>query len=97
MRGIRFARNRVHHQWADAIVFMASQPYKNVPMIRETTTWCATDDLPPGDPEHPDPGGEQVYRKRLEGGLVRESLEALVRAFKTVARLLEADATPIDP
>jgi hypothetical protein len=92
LRGIQFVRNRVHHQWADAIVFQGSVPYENLPMARITTTWREADKLPPGDPEHPDTyGGEQVYEDRLAGKLVRDSLGALSDVFEAVAGRIEAD------
>jgi hypothetical protein len=100
--GLRYARNRVHHQWADAIAGMSigsftglraaaiPDPPFMLPAPRQVSDpvgrrgawrWVAT--LPPGD--RADPVGEEAYRERLAGRLVRETFDELAILFTSVA------------
>jgi len=70
MAGVGFARNRAHHQWANAIVLEVA-PESSI------WRWCATHNLPPADARHPDRRGEQIYRDMLGGRPVRPELDVL--------------------
>jgi hypothetical protein len=88
LRGIRFARNRVHHDWALAIT---RQDWPGVPMVSWGRyggvtrligpppgfywTWKPLTDLPP--PQRPDPKGEAAYVSRLAGSHVEPTLDGL--------------------
>ena len=89
MAGVRFARNRVHHQWADAMVIeQRTYPYK-FPLLVPEWKWRPANDLPPGDQKHPDPDGEAAYRRFLEGRQVSVALDDLSGVFYTLQMLLE--------
>jgi hypothetical protein len=74
MPAVRFARNRVHHHWADAI-------YLDGAMWR----WRALSDLPAGT----DDRGSNVYAERLEHQPVQKTLAVLALAFERVGEFLE--------
>lgn len=74
MPGVRFARNRVHHHWADAIHLDGA-----------TWRWCALSDLPAGT----DDRGNNVYAERLEHQSVEKTLVLLALAFERVGEFLE--------
>jgi hypothetical protein len=79
---VRFARNRVHHQWSDAIYPLAESE-------RDGIAWAwpePADDLPSG---RPDPNGEAAYREHLEGRPVWSCLAALDGVFHMMEGLLE--------
>jgi len=78
MAGVRFARNRVHHQWSDAI---AATPSAGA----ITWTWRPADELPVGR----NPTGEDVYREHLECRPIIGCLTVLNGAFYTLQFLLE--------
>jgi hypothetical protein len=82
MAGVRFARNRVHHQWCDAITVE-----RNLRGEFKNWVWIAGDELPP--PDKPDPNGEAVYRSELEGRPIIVCLNVLNGAFYTLAGWLE--------
>jgi hypothetical protein len=82
MAGVRFARNRVHHQWCDAI-----NVERNLRGEFKNWVWIAGDELPP--PDKPDPNGEAVYRSELEGRPIIVCLNVLNGAFYTLAGWLE--------
>lgn len=76
MRGVRFARNRVHHQWANAIGVIDDE--KDVPedLAHVNIRWLSP--LPAG---RPDKEGEATYRDRLAGERVLDALGTLLVAF----------------
>jgi hypothetical protein len=87
MGGVRFARNRVHHQWSDAMVVNTrTLPYK-FPLLVPEWIWRPTEDLPKGD--SPDPAGEAGYREYLDGRPVKLCLDILNGAFYTLQFWLE--------
>ena len=88
MPAIRFVRGRVHHQFADPTgVCERTYPYK-FPLLVPEWTWRLADELPPPDPDHPDRhGGEDAYRKLLEGRPVQLGLDALCGVFYSVQRI----------
>lgn len=95
MPAIRFVRGRVHHQFADpTAVNELAYPYK-LPLLLPEWTWRPTDELPPPDPDHPDShGGEDAYRKLLEGQPVQLGLDALCGVFYSVQRIRAEGGQP---
>src|SRR4051812_25104449 len=79
MPGVRLARNRVHHQWADAIYLDGT-----------TWRWRSCDDLPPGD----DDRGNDAYGLHLEHEPVEKTLLLLALAFERVGEFLEPPRPP---
>jgi hypothetical protein len=78
MSGIRFARNRVHHDWADALYLRAGGftfPDSQTALDAHIATWRwrALVDLPPGDNMR----GHELYERALEHQPVVLSLVAL--------------------
>lgn len=82
--GVRFARNRVHHQWADALVRVESPGMAGV--LRATSSsraimpppghqwnWRDVDQLPQGTNN----SGKPEYKKHLEGRSAEDTLRAL--------------------
>jgi hypothetical protein len=86
VRGLRFARNRVHHDLADALE-PRDVPFASVQVTLASTGsrlsapptvldwfWKWPDQLPEG---RPDAEGEEAYRKRLAGESVGDALAHL--------------------
>ena len=68
MGAVRFARNRAHHQWADAMVVTTrTLPYR-FPLLIPDWKWRAAADLPPGDPTRPDPSARRPIAISSKGG-----------------------------
>jgi hypothetical protein len=90
LTGVRFARNRVHHQWGLALRRYDSP---GVPMVHLTTGssrligpqpgfwwyWVEVNQLPPGNPW---PDGENAYAARLAGKEADTTLKALRPIFE---------------
>jgi hypothetical protein len=92
MRGVRFARNRVHHQWTDAVELPDSAgepPWRRDVVDKWEWTWP----LPPG---RADEEGERVYRESLAGESVMVSLAELLPAFTAGVKAV-ADRRREDP
>lgn len=77
MRGIRFARNRVHHQWSAAIELPAAAQDRTL-LRAHAFSWTWAWPLPPG---RPDSEGERIYEKQLAGEPVVTTLTALSPAL----------------
>jgi len=87
MAGVRFARNRVHHNWADAIEVQSGLGFPlRFPMNFVTWLWRGVEDLPT---DRPDAVGEQVYADRLQGRPVSETLITVQGAFDFVLERVE--------
>lgn len=91
LAGIRFARNRVHHQWADAL---EPEHLRSISSVAGSETrrrdaswwfWKPASILPRAKRRHR--RGKQEYRSELEGHLVDEALDHLEALFQ--ARLAE--------
>lgn len=74
VRGVRFARNRVHHQWAEAI--MIDDADRDLPA--RFAPWIWQPRLPDG---RADKQGERVYMDRLSGEPVAGALGRLLAVF----------------
>lgn len=87
MAGVRFARNRVHHNWADALELRDGLAFPlRFPMAFVTWAWRDIGDLPR---DRPDKLGEQIYEDQLQGHPVLNSLVQLRDVFQFVLALLE--------
>jgi len=91
LSGLRHARNRTHHQWANAFVFDTDVTGGLDHMVlgraqlgrgHAEITWRVTKELPkPTDPAHSNPKQEQAYARALEARNVPESLETIATAL----------------
>ena len=89
LSGVRWARNRVHHDWSDALVL--SEEGMQFPMRFPTTffewVWRNVEALPPAG--KPDPEGEKVYAELLAGRAARIALVSLEEVFEKLLPILE--------
>jgi hypothetical protein len=86
MAGVRFARNRSHHQWANMVDLLTTKA-DGFPLKYPEWRWRAADDLPTGDPKHPDPCGDRIYREQLQGNHMGRTFDVLSGVFSTLQRL----------
>jgi hypothetical protein len=91
VRGIRFIRNRVHHQWADALTLAG--PGNRYPARPFEWVWATSDQLPPHDAGHRDRGRED-YEKLLEGQPAEVGLAILLETYDFMTQLLEPLGPP---
>jgi len=87
VQGIRFIRNRVHHQWADALTLEG--PANRYPPRSFEWVWATVDQLPPPDLGHGDRGREG-YEKLLEGQPAEFGLAILRETYEFMTQLLES-------
>lgn len=75
VRGVRFARNRVHHQWADAVRCSTGgfQFPIVAPIVSHEWCWRSADSLPTSDKN----SGIKQYETHLSQRPVRTTLSAL--------------------
>jgi hypothetical protein len=95
-RGVRFARNRVGHQWADAIELLdtptASGPVvkgrsgARPPTVVKSWCWRSVAELPNAPKGHEDRVGQRLYTVQLAGKPVLDAL-----------RILAVEAVPTKP
>lgn len=76
VRGLRYARNCVHHDWTQAIVL--AEEHHGTPVRMTAISW---EWLPSLASRIPDPGGAAAYEKHLAGKNVVVSLQALGVVF----------------
>ncbi len=89
MSGVRFARNRVHHQWADALLLVDGIPFPiPFPIPFFGWQWRPADKLPSGRNSR-NTKGEDVYREHLQGDPAHYALVKLQAAFRRVGERLE--------
>jgi hypothetical protein len=104
VRALRFVRNRVHHQWADAIGSKQSRwlrllhygqpppsrfPPFGPPHFVDLGTWVGPDGLPTATEERfVDPSGRTLYAERLAG---RSVYETMLRVYQLFMRLPEGN------
>jgi hypothetical protein len=75
--GFRYARNAVHHDWADALYISEGGVYLPTPVPFSLFEWCWRRELP-STKAH----GRAKYRDRLAGKPVRFTLEALGSLYR---------------
>ena len=90
VKGIRFARNRVHHQWADALRLSegGAQSSFEFPLVFHEWSWISADEIPLGKNNN-DNRGIDEYRSTLQGKAARLSLSALVGVYRVMAEKLK--------
>lgn len=87
MRGLRWARNSVHHDWSDALVSTDGFHFpRRFPLVFFEWVWRPSADLPLG---RPDARGEAAYTTHLQGHAARVTLRDVGAVFAGVADLLE--------
>jgi hypothetical protein len=88
VQGLRYARNRVHHQWAEALdprdvpfPRVAQAVGRGSRIITPPTVlawfWKPIDRLPPPPKERPDKRGQAAYKAHLAGKPARDALDHL--------------------
>jgi hypothetical protein len=90
MDGLRYARNRVHHQWADAVTERAGAalPF-TLPRVLMTWVWRPVDELPTPPKGREDERGRAAYVKALAGCDAEAALVTMSEAFEFVGSLLD--------
>ncbi len=90
MAGLRYARARVHHQWADAIYAQpgAMLPF-TLPRVLMTWAWRPVEELPTPSAGHDDKRGHAAYEEVLAGCPVEVALGALRHALDFLGSLLD--------
>lgn len=86
VRGIRFVRNRVHHQWADAI--RLAQGGSRYPPQASQWVWVRANELPPPDDGHRE-RGRKGYECLLENHAADFTLAILDETYHFMVQLLE--------
>jgi hypothetical protein len=90
MGGLRYVRNRVHHQWADALVVDGGLPFPiNLPATFSAFLWRPASDLPTPPNEGREAPGRTAYAKALAGRRADDALEEMRHAFTFIGQLLD--------
>lgn len=86
LKAIKYIRNRVHHQWTDALILSTKGMAlpAELPAAFHEWLWKSLDKVPKPDKGFADPTGEKSYKKLLEGKPARQTLLALNDLFKKV-------------
>jgi hypothetical protein len=87
VRAVRYARRRVHHQWADALRAVEYEIESGAGPVRISWWtfdwfWKPEENLPPAPPKYADPMGARMYRDLLADRPAREALESVERYLK---------------
>jgi hypothetical protein len=92
LNGVRYARNLVHHHWADALELDDGFRFPvRFPMVFFSWVWRAVEQLP----EHPGAENQHVtrnrdaYSRRLAGVRAEDTLFAMAPAFECVGLFLD--------
>jgi hypothetical protein len=96
MDGVRYARNLVHHHWADAVGLEdrgATFPLR-FPVRFFFWLWRAADELPPPTRRW-DKARRSAYESQLAGRNAEDTLASLAGVFSFVGRLDPPRATPV--
>jgi hypothetical protein len=86
LRGVRFARNSMHHDWSE-VLERGEIPNGEAPRVLQEWTWRPVDRLPSRGKEEAD--AEAVYVDQLAGRMVRSTLVGLISGFGLLRELLE--------
>lgn len=86
IRALRFARNRVHHQWAD-IVFNTpgGQLPMQLPAALHEWRWEKLSNLPPALPHFADYEGKLLYLLLLEDQPARMALQKVASVLEQIS------------
>jgi hypothetical protein len=98
MEGLRFVRNRLHHQWAAALTLDGDgRSYtRTYPLVYFEWRWRSVDEIPAGRERT---GEREAYAEHLEGRPARATLATLADVFLHASDLLEpriAESRPAD-
>ncbi len=90
MQGLRYARNRVHHQWADALVTTDGLTFPIVfPARFRSWVWRRVEDLPTPPDEAREASGREAYSKALAERPADATLTAIAGTFAFLGDLLD--------
>jgi hypothetical protein len=91
--GVRYARNRVHHQWADALRWDQGFRFPmRFPLVMHSWVWAPADELPTAD--RPDPDGRAIYERMLANVRAEDALFLIRDVFAQVMDMLEPRIAP---
>lgn len=95
VQAVRHARNRVHHQWADALKLAEGMTFPmTFPLVFHEWCWRPSSDLPPIG--RPDAKGQSAYDELLAGSPARHGLRTLGELYARLADLLEPQLPPAE-
>ena len=97
MRGVRFARNSVHHQWSDALELDETGLALPTTLPAEffELRWCPLDKLPARPPARGKNAqlrqaeDEAAYQLQLQGEAARLTVQQLANVFNHLRKLIE--------
>lgn len=97
MGGLRYVRNRVHHQCANALVVDGGLSFPvSLPATFSAFIWRPACDLPPPNEGREAPG-RTAYAKALAGRRAEDALEEMRRTFTFIGQLLDPPITVRTP
>lgn len=87
---VRCVRNRVHHQWADALELTHgfASPL-TTPVVAHEWRWRTLTDLPQATAGRASKATEAIYERRLAHQPARQVLRELIGPFTHLAEMLE--------
>jgi len=88
-RGVRAARNRVHHQWADAIRILVTVDDTAAGGVHVELLWRNLGELPEVPKKYRKPADDEAYRTNLQGRRVESALQDLLKVFELLKELLD--------
>lgn len=95
MSGLRYVRNRVHHQWADAMIEQEPNPSESGPIWIDIWGWRPINELPSPSGGREDPDGRAAYRDFLEGEAVEDALVSFAKSLVFLASELDPTSTDV--
>jgi hypothetical protein len=89
--GVRYARNRLQHQYADALREDRDETPSVLPFTMTGLVWRDVDELPAPPQPGAEADGRRAYRQSLEGEWISHTLADLSDVFSTVGSFLGVD------
>jgi len=90
MQGLRYARNRTHHQWADALGTADGRNYPMVyPMRFRSWVWRDVEQLPTPSNARKEAHSREAYAKALAGRPAHHTLATIGETFAFLGPLLD--------
>lgn len=97
----RYARNLVHHHWADALVNRSEARFPmTFPIVFHSWVWRSADELPPHPGTDKKPHvirNRTAYEKRMSGQLAEASFLELRQTFEGIWRFLDPPRPVLPP